>query len=288
MVPQVSPLVQAFLMATGRHMSPHALHECWPLKRSIIPRQLVDETHAVVTQCLDEDAMQKPSYTAWDMFAWPDSNKNNWKEDCVPYSPGATVDLSSRMPGIRLALHDEEGKYQGVVRVLRFEGHMLVYDLQTNGAGWIMVRGVPSLLTAVELWSAHDLGNFYLCLSVVPVDPKPPQPPVVELTVEYLQTEAGLPQSTSAGLDRFAEWDTEEVYTEEVQDWSHAPSPPAVITVPLWGEVVEETLLARQNRCLVSEHFTEPGVGSPRKHTPEAEARETPPMAEARKTPLTE
>ena len=60
------------------------------------------------------------------------------------------VDLSSRMPGIWLALHDEEGRYQGVVRVLKFEGHMLVYDPQTNGAGWIAMRGVPSSLTAVE------------------------------------------------------------------------------------------------------------------------------------------
>ena len=94
--------------------------------------------------------MQKPSYTAWDMFVWPDSNKNNWKEDCLSYSPGSMVDLSLRMLGIWLALHDEEGSYQGVVRVLKSEGHMLVYDLQTNGAGWIVMRGVPSSLTAVE------------------------------------------------------------------------------------------------------------------------------------------
>ena len=93
---------------------------------------------------------EKPSYTAWDMFAWLDSNKNNWKEDCLSYSPGSTVDLSSRMLGIQLALHDEEGRYQGVVRVLKFEGHMLVYDPQMNGAGWIVMRGVPSSLTAVE------------------------------------------------------------------------------------------------------------------------------------------
>ena len=93
--------------------------------------------------------MRKPSYTAWDMFMWPDSNKNNWKEDCLSYSPGATVDFCSRMPGIWLALHDEEGKYQGVARVLNFEGHMLVYDPQTNGAGWIVMRGVPSSLTVI-------------------------------------------------------------------------------------------------------------------------------------------
>ena len=30
MVPQISPLVQVFLAATGRHMSPHTIRECWP------------------------------------------------------------------------------------------------------------------------------------------------------------------------------------------------------------------------------------------------------------------
>ena len=74
-----------------------------------------------------------PSYMVWDMFAWPDSKKNKWKEDCLLYSLGTTVDLGSRIPGIWLALHDEEGRYQGVARVLRFVGHMLVYDPQTNG-----------------------------------------------------------------------------------------------------------------------------------------------------------
>ena len=101
------------------------------------------------------------------MFTCPDSNKSNWKEDCLSYSPGVTVDLSSRMPGIQLALHNEEGKYQGMARVLKFEGHMLVYDLQTNGAGWIAMRGVPSSLTVVELWSTGDLENFYPWPSVV-------------------------------------------------------------------------------------------------------------------------
>ena len=32
----------------------------------------------------------------------------------------------------------------------------------------------------------------------------------------------------------------------------------------------------RQNRCLVSECFTEPGVALPHEHTPEAEAGRTP------------
>ena len=84
------------------------------------------------------------------MFTWPDSNKNKWREDWLPYTLGTIVDLNSKMPGIWLALHDEEGRYRGVARVLRFVGHMMVYEPQTNGAGWIAMRGVPSLLTEVE------------------------------------------------------------------------------------------------------------------------------------------
>ena len=45
----------------------------------------------------------------------------------------------------------------GVARVLKYEGHMLVYDLQTNGVGWITMRGVPLSLMVVELQSAGDL-----------------------------------------------------------------------------------------------------------------------------------
>ena len=43
MAPQVSPLAEAFLSATGRHVSPSVLWECWPLKYDIVPRQPMDE-----------------------------------------------------------------------------------------------------------------------------------------------------------------------------------------------------------------------------------------------------
>ena len=99
------------------------------------------------------------------------------------------MDLSSRMPGIRLVLHDEAGKYQGVARVLKFEGHMLVYDPQTNAAGWVAMRGVPSSLTEVESQSASDLGNFYPIPSTAPAGPKTTQSPPGEPTVEYKQME---------------------------------------------------------------------------------------------------
>ena len=210
MVPQISPLVQAFLVATGRHVDPHILHKCWPPEHSIIPREPSNEIWANITQHLDEDAMRKPSHTVWDIFVWPDSNKNNWKEDCLSYSPVVTVDLSSQRPGIQLTLYDEEGRYQGVAWVLKFVGHMLVYDPQTNGAGWIAMRGVPSSLTEVELRSASDLGNFCPCPSVVPVGPKPTQQSPMEQTMEYMWTVSRSPQSASEILDKFTEWDTEE------------------------------------------------------------------------------
>ena len=38
-------------------VSPHTLHECWPPEHNIIPRQPMNETQALITQHLDEDAM---------------------------------------------------------------------------------------------------------------------------------------------------------------------------------------------------------------------------------------
>ena len=236
MAPQVSPLVQAFLSTTRRHVSLSTLQECWPLKHNIVPMHPMEEVWAHITQWLDEVAMWSPSYIAWDMFVWPDSNKNCWKEDCFPYSPGSMVDLSLRMPGIQLALHDEAGKYRGVVLVLKFKGHMLVYDPQMNGVGWVAMRGVPSLLTKVESWSASDLENFYSSLSAVPAGPKATQSPPGEPTAEYKQTEAQWLEPVAVGLDKYIEWDT-----DEVQDQSHTPSPTAVIDVPAQGEALGET-----------------------------------------------
>ena len=106
---------------------------------------------ARITHCLDKVATQSPSTIAWDMFTWPESNKSFWKEDCLSYSPGSMVDLSTQMPGVHLKLHDREGNYQGVARVLKYEGHMLVYDSQTNGVGWVAMKGVPSSLTEVKV-----------------------------------------------------------------------------------------------------------------------------------------
>ena len=143
-------------------------------------------------------------------------------------------------------------------QVLKFEGHMLVYDPQTNGAGWVAMRGVPSSLTEVELRLVSNLGNFYPSLSVVPAGPKASPSSPGEPTPEYKQTETLSPNPTVVSLDKYIEWDM-----DDVQDRSHTPSPTAVVDLPMQGEAVKETPPMMQNRCLVSEQVTEPGVVSP-------------------------
>ena len=56
MVPQVSPLVQAFLTATGRRVSLSSVRECWPSRNDIIPRQPTNILRARITHCLDNVA----------------------------------------------------------------------------------------------------------------------------------------------------------------------------------------------------------------------------------------
>ena len=79
------------------------------------------------------------------------------------------------------------------------------------------------------------------------------------------------PKCTAEGLDKYINWDK-----EDVQDRSCTPSPTAVIDKPMQGEAVEETLPARQNRCLVSERVIEPRAVLPREHTPVVEEEKTP------------
>lgn len=74
-----------------------------------------------------------------------------------------------------------------------------------------------------------------------------------------------------AGLDRNIEWDT-----DKEEDRSCTPSPTTVIEKPTQSETVEETLAARQNRCLVSECVIEPGAVLPRESTPVTDEEKTP------------
>ena len=64
MVPRVSPLVQAFLAATGRRVSPSSVRECWPSKNDIIPKQPINIVWTRITHCLDNVATRSPSTVA--------------------------------------------------------------------------------------------------------------------------------------------------------------------------------------------------------------------------------
>ena len=264
MVPQVSPLVQAFLTTTGRIVSPSSMRECWPLKNDIVPRQPINIVWACITHCLDNVAMRSPSTIAWDMFVWLESNKSFRKEDCLPYSPGSTVDLSTRTLGVCLKLHNREGNYQGVARVLRYEGHMLIYDTQTNGVGWVAMKGVLSSLTEVEARSAEDLGNFYPAPRATREDSQTTRSPPEEVTVGYGLPKAETPKPMVGDEDVNIDWDT-----DDVQDRSRTPSPSAGIGEITLGESAEFTLPTKQNICLVSECVIEPGVVLPQENVPE-------------------
>ena len=194
MVPKVSPLVLAFLTTTGRSVNPLSARECWPAENDIIPRQPMNPLRARITHCLDRAATQSPSALAWDMFAWPESNRNFWKEDCLTYLAGSTVDLSTRMPGVHLNLRDRDGNNLGVARVLRYEGHMLVYDPHTNGAGWVAMKGIPASLTEVEARSAEELRNFYPAPRVTREEPQATRSPPEEVAVSHEQPKAEMPR----------------------------------------------------------------------------------------------
>ena len=200
------------------------------------------------------------------MFAWSESNRSFWKEDCLPYSPGSTVDLSTRMPGVHLKLNDHEGKYQGVARVLKYEGHMLVYDPQTNGTGWVAMRGFPSSLTEVEAQSTRDLGNFYPVPRATREEPRTTRSPQEEI-VDCKSSKTEPPRPTSGDVEANVDWDT-----DDVQDRSHTPSPSTGIGGITLGESTEDTPPARRNICLVSERVIEPGAVLPQEK-PEVEEK---------------
>ena len=263
MVPKVSPLVLAFLAATGRSVNPLSARECWPAENDIIPRQPMNPIRAYITECLDKAATRSPSALAWDMFAWPESNKNFWKEDCLTYSAGSTVDLSNRMPGVRLNLRDRDGNNLGVARVLRYEGHMLVYDPHTNGAGWVAMKGVPASLTEVEARSAEELRNFYPAPRETREEPQVTRSPPEEATVSPDPPKAETPRRKTGTVEANVDWDT-----DDVQDRSRPPSPSAGIGAMKLGESAEDVSPPGQDTRLVTDRVVEPGAVPPKENAP--------------------
>ena len=146
--------------------------------------------------------------------------------------------------------------------MLRYEGHMLVYDPQTNGTGWVAMRGIPLSLTEVEARSASDLGNFYPIPCAVPAGLTPHGEPRVE------HTQTGAQSSKPPVRDFDIDWDT-----NDAQDRLRTPSPVAIIDEPTWG-ATEGTSGMWQNRRLVPEHMLEAGIEPHREDAPEKVERE--------------
>ena len=119
------------------------------------------------------------------------------------------------MPRVHLNLCDRDGNNQGVARVLRYEGHMLMYDLHTNGVGWVAMKGIPVLLTEVEARSAEELRNFYPAPRVTREEPQATRSPPEEVTVSHEPPKAEMPKLETGTVEANVDWDT-----DDVQDWS--------------------------------------------------------------------
>ena len=170
------------------------------------------------------------------------------------------------MPWVRLKLHDREGNYQRVARVLKYEGHMLVYDPQTNSVGWVAMKGIPASLTEVEAWSTEDLGNFYPALCAIQEDPQATRPPSEEVTAGYGPPKVETPKPMVGNMEANVDWDT-----DDIQDRSHTPSHSVGIGAIMLGESAEDTSPTGQNIRLMPECVIEPWAVLPQENAPEVE-----------------
>ena len=131
-VPKISKVVEVFLHATGTHVPPDIICQCWLARQTETPMQNLDGIRWDIVYKLDEVAMRCTSPIVWDPFVFPLTDDTCWREEALCYHPGKTLDVGARMPGFKLMLQDDKGKgeypYSG--RALIFEGSMLVYDPQ--------------------------------------------------------------------------------------------------------------------------------------------------------------
>ena len=97
---------------------------------------------------------------AWDLFAFPKTDEECWREEALCYHPGKMLDVGTRMPGLRLMLQDDKGEYPNMGHALIFEGSMLVYNPQRDIAQWVPIQGTSATLTMPELRAANDLNNM--------------------------------------------------------------------------------------------------------------------------------
>ena len=148
-------------MATkGTCIPPHVLRQCWPTLRDGISEQDLEGIMEVIVCRLDEVAMHHPSTTAWDRFAFPQTNQKYWQEEVLSHYAGKVLNISVHMPGFQLMLQNEDRWYGNATHALKFEGSMFIYDPQRDISQWVLVWGVSISLTMVELRSANDHNNM--------------------------------------------------------------------------------------------------------------------------------
>ena len=155
-----------------------------------------------------------------------------------------------------------------MARVLRYKGHMLVYDPHTNGAGWVAMKGVPASLTEVEARSVEELKNFYPAPCVTLEEPQATRSPPEEVAVSHKPPRAEMPKLKTGTAEANIDWDT-----DDIQDRSRSPSPSAGIGAIMLGESAEDVPLPGQDTPLMMDHVVEPGVAPPQENAPEAEEK---------------
>ena len=138
-VPKIVRVVEVFLHATGTHVPPERIRQCWPTQRTEIPMQNSEGIRRDIVCKLDKVATRCPSPIMWDPFAFPLTDDMCWREEALCYRPGKTLDVGAHMPGFKLMLQDDKGEYPYSGRALIFEGSMLVYDPQQDIAQWVPV-----------------------------------------------------------------------------------------------------------------------------------------------------
>ena len=229
---QVSNLVETFMGVTGIHISPHIIRDCWPLPQEETPQQDLNGIQEVIVHWLDEVATHCLLTTVWDRFTFPQTEEKYWKEEVLSHYLRKILDVGARMPGFKIMMQDKEGLYGKTTYALKFEGHMLIYNLQKDFAQLVPVRGVSTLLTSFELRLANDLNNMNPHPYDGPGLVKPHSPMLVQgIPVGEEESDT---DSYGEPSDLGEEWDN-----TELGDWSHCPAPPWV-EIPTWVEATAE------------------------------------------------
>ena len=96
------------------------------------PVQNLEGKRESIVHRLDKVATQCPSNIAWDKFTFPQIDQEFWHEEVLCYHLGKMLDVRASMNGFQLMLQDNEGQYANSAHDLKFEGSMLVYNLQCN------------------------------------------------------------------------------------------------------------------------------------------------------------